>query len=258
MKKDRLDELLTLRASGELSARQRTELEGLLREFPERGEADFEVAAAAIDIALHVEDEPLPGHLRKKVLADAQRHFSSEKRAHRSGGRRPVSFLAWGGWLAAAAVLLAAIGLRWFPLDGEPGMHRDAQAQRTQLLAEDPSARVVPWTPTDDPTSSSDATGDVVWSDSRQTGFLRIAGLQANDPGRFQYQVWIFDRGRDERYPVDGGVFDVEAGQTETVVAIRNRLRIGEPYLFAVTVERPGGVVVSDRSRIALLAQVGG
>jgi hypothetical protein len=30
---------------------------------------------------------------------------------------------------------------------------------------------------------------------------------------------------------------------------------VAEPALFAVTVERPGGVVVSSRERIALLAK---
>jgi hypothetical protein len=33
-------------------------------------------------------------------------------------------------------------------------------------------------------------------------------------------------------------------------------LPIAKPTLFAITVERPGGVVVSDRSRLPLLASV--
>ena len=42
----------------------------------------------------------------------------------------------------------------------------------------------------------------------------------------------------------------------EIVVAIDARLPVGKPTLFAITVERPGGVVVSSRERLPLLAQV--
>jgi hypothetical protein len=39
-------------------------------------------------------------------------------------------------------------------------------------------------------------------------------------------------------------------------VPIDPRLPIGKPTLFAITVEKPGGVVVSKRERLPLLAQV--
>ena len=68
-----------------------------------------------------------------------------------------------------------------------------------------------------------------------------------------QYQLWIFDKGRDVRYPVDGGVFDVSAAG-EVVIPITAKLAIGQPTLFAVTVETPGGVVVSERKRIVVTA----
>jgi len=84
---------------------------------------------------------------------------------------------------------------------------------------------------------------------------MKIGGLAANDPGEFQYQLWIFDQGRDERFPVDGGVFDVPSGADEVIVPISAKLDVDRPYLFAVTVEKPGGVVVSSRERIAILAQ---
>jgi hypothetical protein len=102
-------------------------------------------------------------------------------------------------------------------------------------------------------------TGDVVWSDARQEGYLRFRGLPANDPKRYQYQLWIFDAGRDERFPVDGGVFDIArvTADGDVIVPIRAKLPVGRPGLFAVTRERPGGVVVSDRKEIACLAKVG-
>jgi hypothetical protein len=78
----------------------------------------------------------------------------------------------------------------------------------------------------------------VVWSESRQQGFMPIRGLAANDPKGAQYQLWIFDRKRDAAHPVDGGVFDMVDGE--------------------VTVERPGGGVVSKRERIVLTATLQG
>ena len=104
--------------------------------------------------------------------------------------------------------------------------------------------------------AASGATGDVVWSTAEQRGYLRFVDLAVNDPAREQYQLWIFDVAQDERYPVDGGVFDV-ASSGEVVVAIDSKLAIQEATLFAITVEKPGGVVVSSRERLPLLAQVG-
>ena len=59
----------------------------------------------------------------------------------------------------------------------------------------------------------------------------------------------------DERYPVDGGVFDIPVEGMEVLVPIRAAVQVERAMLFAVTVERPGGVVVSDRDRIVLVAQ---
>ena len=97
--------------------------------------------------------------------------------------------------------------------------------------------------------------GDLVWDDRQQEGYMRFKGLAPNDPDVYQYQLWIFDATRDERHPVDGGVFDVPSGSDEVIVPIRAKLPVGEPVLFAITVEKPGGVVVSDRERIALVAK---
>jgi len=103
-----------------------------------------------------------------------------------------------------------------------------------------------------DPTAKG-ATGDVVWSASQQKGYMRFVGLMPNDPAKFQYQLWIFDKTRDQAFPVDGGVFDVSS-TGEVVVAISPKLHVNDLALFAVTVEKPGGVVVSKRERIVVTA----
>lgn len=109
------------------------------------------------------------------------------------------------------------------------------------------------WAAGGDPTGSG-VQGDVVWDAASQTGYMRFVGLRRNDPAFEQYQLWIFDAARDERYPVDGGVFDVR-GDGELVVPIRAALTVNRPRLFAITLERPGGVVVSDRSRVVVVAR---
>jgi anti-sigma-K factor RskA len=129
--------------------------------------------------------------------------------------------------------------------------------QRSALLAEAADVVRVEWTATDDPAARG-AGGDVVWSNARQQGWLRLRGLAVNDPTREQYQLWIFDATRDERHPVDGGVFDVDSATGDVLVPIRAAVPVAEPTLFAVTVERPGGVVVSSRERLPLLAKLGG
>ncbi len=86
---------------------------------------------------------------------------------------------------------------------------------------------------------------------------MRFVGLQANAQETYAYQLWIFDEARDERFPVDGGVFDVPPGSAEVIVPIAPTLDVSRPVLFAVTVERPGGVMVSSRERIALVADPG-
>ena len=87
--------------------------------------------------------------------------------------------------------------------------------------------------------------GDVVWSNRRQSGFMRLAGLPANRRSAEQYQLWIVDPSRDE-HPIDGGVFDVPAGVDEIVVPIDAKLPVDAPKVFALTLEQVGGVVVSD------------
>ena len=47
--------------------------------------------------------------------------------------------------------------------------------------------------------------------------------------------------------------FDVNT-EGEAVIPIRSSLVIGRPYLFAVTVERPGGVAKSAKERVPIIA----
>ena len=98
-------------------------------------------------------------------------------------------------------------------------------------------------------------TGDVVWDNAKQVGFLTFSGLEPNDSRRHQYQLWIVDGARDERYPVDGGVFDIPAADGPVVIPVRATVPVREPLAFVVTVEDPGGAVVSGRERVVAVAR---
>jgi hypothetical protein len=131
----------------------------------------------------------------------------------------------------------------------------DLASERRAFLASHPRVIERAWRAGGDPTGER-VTGDVVWDSASQTGYMRFVNLPRNEPNAEQYQLWIFDGERDQRYPVDGGVFDVGKGRGEQIIRIHANLPVRLPLVFAVTVEHPGGVVVSDRSRLAVIADV--
>jgi anti-sigma-K factor RskA len=150
-------------------------------------------------------------------------------------------------WFATAASLLAIAGVSWWLVRGRAAP--TAAAARADLLASAADVAQLAWQPKE----ASAASGDVVWSPSAQRGFMRFVGLPPNDPTKTQYQLWIFDRRRDQAFPVDGGVFDATS-TGEVIIPITAKLHVDDATLFAVTVERPGGVVVSKREHIAVIA----
>lgn len=174
----------------------------------------------------------------------------------RARERKRSRFATIVPWLAAAACLALAIGTFLWARDQKAGSEIAATpplaVARDQLLANAPDVTKSDWTATTDPAAKG-ASGDVVWSQREQRGYMRFVGLEVNDAKQFQYQLWIFDKNRDDKYPIDGGVFDVTAAG-EVIVPITAKISVDEAVLFAVTVERPGGVVVSKRERIVVTA----
>jgi hypothetical protein len=247
-------------------------LNELLAAYPEADPQALESTAAALFMAGDWVEEPMPESARRRldVAADAftagASNVSYLSAAAAAGkARRPASLSSGFAWFAAAASVVLAIAA-WIPrLEYEQSGKIDLLAQASQdsatlaverqkLLASSMPLQKE-WSPTQDPAGSA-VKGDVVWDAASQTGYMRFTGLPANDPGTLQYQLWIFDETRDDRYPVDGGVFDIPSGGGEVVVPILAKLPVNTPKLFAVTIERPGGVVVSSRERIVVVAAV--
>lgn len=270
---ERLADLLGQQATEGLSDADRRELAELLTAYPEADPQALEVTAAALFLAGDWKEEPMPDSLRIRLGSAAAEFGAGASRvvpisaagARLREGKLPVSRSSGLAWFAAAASVVLAIGA-WIPrLDDQQQGKVDLLSQASQDSATLAVARQrllassMPlqkeWSATEDPASTA-VTGDVVWDAASQTGYMRFAGLPANDPGTLQYQLWIFDETRDDRYPVDGGVFNIPSGGGEVVVPILAKLPVGSPKLFAVTIERPGGVVVSSRERIVAVAAV--
>ncbi len=97
------------------------------------------------------------------------------------------------------------------------------------------------------------AGGSVVWSSELQAGVMTLRGLANNDPTAAQYQLWIHD-GKREGPPVDGGVFDIPPNVDEVQIPVDAKLLVGEPVMFVITIEQPGGAVVSKQDRVAMVS----
>jgi len=278
---DAMVDLLVKQVTEGLSPAEQRALDVLDSALASEHLREFERAAAAISLATPV--QALPPSLQARLEQQAQTYVAATTnvRPLRATGAavaepRRLSRSGTAGWFAAAACLLLAL-FGWFrapppavaptaavhvtvppaamPPVAAPKEPPTAEEERATLLAKAESRKITLGA-TKDPAAAG-VTGDVVWDPATQTGFLHFAGLAPNDPKIQQYQIWIFDGERDKRYPVDGGVFDVPANSGEVVIPIRAELPIRKLAAFAVTIEKPGGVVVSARDRVVVLGAAG-
>jgi len=194
-------------------------------------------------------ESPLSAALRQRLINAAPAATSSipsaaepkPLRLTREPEPSRFTFVAISGWLAAAAAIGFAAVL-WF---GAPAANpRDsgasfAAAKLAEVDARPDTLRLA-FKPNVD--HLSNVTGEVVWNDALQTGYMTFKGLPKNDATRRQYQLWIIDPARDAR-PVDGGIFDIAGDNVR--IPIDAKLAVNKPTTFAITAEQPGGVVVS-------------
>ncbi len=266
----RLLELLADRALFGLDEHEEAELRALIAADPNLGadlleSSEFDVIVARADAAMSPSLD-LPVALRDRLnQAGAQWSGVASAGTHSpaiAGTIRPASAppsRAWMGWVAAAAALVLAATAWWPRLSG--GSRPMPIERQFESFAAAPGAVRAPWAPFNAldngaPPETSGVTGEVVWNQAEQRGYLKFKGLPANDPAREQYQLWIVDakRGLDQR--ISGGVFNAATG--ETLVPIEPRLHVDQAAVFAVTIERPGGTWVSDMKRRVVLAKLAG
>ena len=257
---ERLLDLLTSRATEGLSEERSRELNESLHELADIGADDLDLAAAAADLAYAsaaADDEPMPEHLKQRILEQARSHLASREPSvtpfRRPQARKPgVLDTHYLGWYAAAAILLLALWAPWSSRPQPDAPTLTLTEQRSIFIDNATDVIQVAWAEPEIEMYAQ-VEGDVVWSNQSQSGFMRLRGLPANRRAVEQYQLWIVDPSRDER-PIDGGVFDIPAGADEVVVPIDAKLRADSPTVFAITLEQTGGVVVSDGPLLVVAA----
>lgn len=203
--------------------------------------------------------EPMPAELSSRLKKMAQGFLEDatiptvvpssmepSTTAPSSMSRREIA-----AWLCVAASIALVLSV-WLPSKTERSA--SLQQKRDKLIASASDIVRSKWESTAPDQKQGIELGEVVWSSAAQQGFMTIRGLPINDATKEQYQLWIIDPSRDEK-PVDGGVFDI-ARVGESIIAIQAKLRVDKPNVFAITVEKPGGVVVSDQKRLPLLAKI--
>jgi len=260
---DRLIDLLEKRAVYGLTDEQLRQLDGL----DQAGDTSFDLAVAAINLAELGTTEEMPPNLRARITADANEFFADkpiQNPAKISEPAKPgIGLFGWLGWAVAAAAIVALIVNIALIRNSGPQVASGPTStpMPTQLGPEQLREQLIKSAP-DLATADIGAgnmkdvvpKGDIVWSDSRQAGYIHVKGLPKNDPTKQQYQLWIFDENQDPKTPVDGGVFDVSS-DGEVVIPINAKLQVRNPKLFAITIEKPGGVVVSKQEKVASLAK---
>ena len=270
--RDRLEELLVGKVTegwGDAEAKEFEQTDWSVVEVsPSQQLEELERAAAAFDVlfdSTNPQQEALPAQLRDKILANAKSTLAgtqkidaetlrreSEKRQSESSTQvvyksSPIQFWRESfAWVALAASGLFIL-LNFAPTPSPP----TPQQAMAMLIESAPSDLVEPnW----QPMASQTTKGKVVWSDEKQEGYMVFEGLAANDPLKKQYQLWIFDTDANQEYPIDGGVFDIPADGGNSVIPINAKIPVDKAVMFAVTEEIPGGVVVSKREVIPVLA----
>lgn len=252
--RDHLFQLMADQATEGLGESELQVLRNLLSEHPDVDALEFELAAAAADLAM-ITDEliEMPDRLRDRILTEAGRFVGattasvSNRRFELAGNGKVQQFKlrrrsVWSAYFVASAALAAALVGWWQVAALYRAESHSPTVQYASFVREAGDVVRVPWVGQEK--DYKGVSGEAWWSQSRQKGFMRFVGLTPNDPARKQYQLWIVDPSRD-KHPIDGGVFDVGTAG-EVIVPIDAKLMVDHPAVFAITLEKPGGVVVSD------------
>lgn len=273
---DRLQQLLADEAAYGLDPIAGKDVDQMMESGASLERDEFMKVAGLMQVGFLQQDqrhaERMPDDLRQKLAQQARDFFEQQPTKAQSpsvtdirSARKPREERApasprrsWlnadrAGWAVAATLLIALFVLR--PDQAPPSAEPSLNQQRAALMAS-ADAVIAPWATGIAADGYEEVTGDVVWSDSQQTGYMRLSGLIANNAANEQYQLWIVDPGRDER-PVDGGVFDVPAGVDEVIIPIDSKLAVSAPAAFAITLEQPGGVVVSAGPLLVVAPVIG-
>jgi hypothetical protein len=277
---ERMLDLLADRALFGLDAAEARELDALLRSHEAGMRDEFERLAAATAVAVGGPAGEMSPDLRARLRDDARRF---------AGGGVPVAVRSGHPWLpvdlrgglilmgtvAAAAclfVMVSGTGRDDAPAPGpgtevvqdppaatpavpavQPARLPTPALQREEMLASVRDAQTLDCVAAGDDDAGQESAGDVVWSDQRRRGFLRVKGLARSEPGSDRYRIWILDGSKGK--PISGGVFQVTDGGGEVVVPILPQSPVHGPTMFVVAAEEPGSDGEYDLGRARVVAR---
>ena len=278
LEKEKMLDLLILKATGEITKEELEQLTKLEEMFPEfKDDISFELTAAAISMVDLPVEEKMPAHLQAKILADAERFYASPESeiktlkdsAETEEFQKTFDFepkkSIWQslGWLVAALACVALAVNLWIsyrrptevitnpPQQITPTPTPGMSEQRQQLMASMPDVAQKEWSDFD-PKKPLNVQGDVVWSNQAQKGFVRFRNLPVNDRSKETYQIWIFDE--TQKNPVSAGVFDANENG-EIIIPMNAAIKVTKPTMVGITVEKPGGVMVSSSEKVMAVAK---
>lgn len=284
--KERLLELFADQTVFGLDEQESMELKKLKKEFSDwNDDVSLELAAAAIGLSTLETKDELPAELRMKIFASADEYFETRETSPKVLNFTPpppnvnnltatetvrtvietkTSPWQWLGWaFAAAACVALAFTLLTRPNNTPeivktpetiqtPKPELSVEQKREQLLA---SAKDAVKIPLANPKNEKEIVGEMVWSNAEQKGYARFTNLPVNDVNKETYQLWIVDETQDAKTPISGGVFNVnKAG--EVTIPVNAQIQVKKPKMIAVTLEKPGGVVVSKQEKVVALAKI--
>ena len=271
-------DLLTKRAIYGLDEAEIGQLTDLSAALNYSADDSFDLTAAAIGLSESNMDEAMPAHLNAKLSSLADSMFASSVPVVAATVEvddiQPTfefepkkSSWSWLGWAVASLACIALAVNVYFTRFEQPVTV--AVAPTPTVTPEKPSPAkqfedlnrsgniikaslgAVP----DAPAELKGVGGDVIWSDEKQVGYIRLRNIPQNDKAKSTYQIWIFEENQGVKTPIDGGTFDVDANG-DVIIPITAKLKAKKPATFAITVEKPGGVVVSERKKIAAIGNV--
>ncbi|QQS09319.1 MAG: anti-sigma factor [Phycisphaerales bacterium] len=278
---ERLLELLAGRAAGDLTREEAQELDRLLRESGSRDEAEaageaMELAAAEAYLAM-MNDESTSGTMGGAAdgpsaslvarLDRAGASFCAGRAAgHGAVADSPIPIARGVGpadttsnlerlkrlSMAAVVALIVGVGV-YMLLPPKPGPSLAVLKERFE--ESQPDATILSWgdwAVDGQAPEVAGVTGDLVWSDLRQSGYLEFGGLPRSNADE-QYQLWIIDAERGMEQRISGAIFSGDGSKSQ-VVPIKPGLKVNKAAAFAITIEKKGGTWVSDMKRRVVIA----
>ena len=247
-KQERLIDLLALKSTQKLSIDEQRELNNLLDLYPEYTEDYFHEMTALAQVSFYTQDnfnnEALPKQMRKRILHAYKTELGQSTLMDFINHYMRIFF--YKPQYAWTLTVLMMIGLSFSMIEfrNYDANFRYLPLKRAVLENTAKDMIQFPWHSRS--TAIESISGDIIWTDQGQKGFIKITGLPMNDPIQNQYQVWILAPLKYEQ-PVDGGVFDVTQTDKPVIIPINPKLPISKAVAFAITLEQPGGVVVSSQ-----------